>query len=385
MAILIITSCTNGSVDVIKKDDYLVNKRSLKIHSLDCDSISLMREHNKKEVHESIEYLVKNGYIVCEKCKARKRKKLLGIIDNPFRKKEFVIDTEDLPSKSEYLDAITKIGEWYINHIPTYQGKLSEENLYDYKGNDKYYKEYNLKTKNVKMKIFANETTKKYKVISTNSNAKKLEELNKNTNVLKAKEEAIINYKNNYSKIDIKASQAYYPCEYINDSKDSYKKAGDDCIRFFFTIMNSFDKEFTYRFSTIVKEKWSQVNTAKLYNDRGKYAKAMTMNGFEVYDITSGKIGDIKINKIDNEFVLLYGDIIVRDGHLHIYLGNGFGLSENFGWGKVNRIFPQKYYYKIIKNKNYFCIGCENDKTNDGNYREYHRVYRYVGDKINDN
>ena len=377
--IVMVTSCGTYNVDVTKVDYYLVNKRSLKIHSLDCDVINLMSEHNKKEVHDSIEHLVDNGYIICEKCKAHKRQKFLGFIDNPFREKEYLIDLEDLPSRDEYLNAINEIGEWYINHVPTYQGKLSEEKLSDYEGKDKYYKKYNLKSKKVSMKYFTKESSKDYIVITSNDNENKIDELNANTDILKAKEEAIINYNNNYRKIDIKKHQAYYPCDYINDSKDNYKKAGDDCVRFFFTVMNSFDKEFTYRFNKITNKKWSQINTNLMFSNRNKIVKCMELNGFQVYDAYETNSEGIKINKIDENFKLIYGDIIVRDGHLHFYLGNDLGYSDNFGWGKVNRIFPQNYLFKIIKKDNYYFIVCDNDKTIEGEYRQYKRVYRYIG------
>ncbi len=50
-------------------------------------------------------------------------------------------------------------------------------------------------------------------------------------------------------------------CVYIDDSKDSYVKAGDDCVRFFFSVMNSFDKGFTHRLSGIAGKKWSRIDT----------------------------------------------------------------------------------------------------------------------------
>lgn len=67
-------------------------------------------------------------------------------------------------------------------------------------------------------------------------------------------------------------------------------------------------------------------------------------------------------------------------GHLHIYLGRGYGLSDNFGWGKVNRIFPQRYNYNLKTdedNNNY--IVCDKDISASGIYRKYTRVYRYKG------
>ena len=378
-------ACNDVKVSMDTVDAYVLNKRSLKIHSTDCDAINLMSSRNKLEVKDTLNHLLSDGYIPCEKCKARKRKKFLGLIDNPFREKEYIIDVEDLPSREEYLSAINNIGEWYINHVPTYQGQLELEKLSDYVGEDKFYKTYNLKSKQVKYKIFSNESSKDYIAISTDSNARKVEELNQNTDILKAKEEAVVNYKNNYSKIDIKSSQAYYPCEYIQDSKDSYKKAGDDCVRFFFTVMNSFDKEFTYRVNKIISKKWSHIDTNTFYSDRNLIVKAMILNGFEVYDIKEGTIDNLEINKINSDFQLSKGDIIVRKGHVHIYLGNGYGNSENFGWGKVNRVFPQIYNYELkTDDGENFYIVCDHDINNEQQYRKYTRIYHYKGGKLYD-
>ena len=42
-----------------------------------------------------------------------------------------------MPTKEEYLKAVEEIGEWYVDHIPTYCRKLQEEDLQDYNGIDK--------------------------------------------------------------------------------------------------------------------------------------------------------------------------------------------------------------------------------------------------------
>ena len=374
-------ACNDVKVSMDTVDSYVLNKRSLKIHSTDCDAINLMSSRNKLEVKDTLNHLLSDGYIPCEKCKARKRKKFLGLIDNPFREKEYIIDVEDLPSREEYLNAINNIGEWYINHVPTYQGQLELEKLSDYAGENKYYKTYNLKSRQVKYKIFSSESSKDYITISTDSNAKNIENLNENTDILKAKEDAVVNYKNNYSNIDIKSSQAYYPCEYIQDSKDSYKKAGDDCVRFFFTVMNSFDKDFTYRLSKIANKSIGHINTEKFYSDENDFARAMCMNGFEVYSSKVFNLRDFTVNIIDQNFQLEYGDLMVRKGHVHIFLGEGNGVANNFGWGKVNRIFPQNYFYELEGSEiTGYYITCDNDIIKDsGMKRHYERIYRYNG------
>ena len=378
-------ACSEVEVSMDTEDNYVLNKRSLKIHAADCDAINLMSHRNKLEVKDTLNHLLGEGYIPCEKCKARKRKKFLGFFENPFREKEYIIDIEDLPSREEYLNAINVIGEWYINHVPTYQGQLELEKLSDYVGNDKYYKEYKLKSKQVKFKIFSSENSKDYISISTDSSAKSIDRLNVNTDILKAKEEAVINYKSNYKSIDIKSTQAYYPCEYIKNSSDSYKKAGDDCVRFFFTLMNSIDKDFTFRLSKIVSKTWSHIDTNIFYSNRNVIVKAMILNGFDVYDFQEGTIKNIDIKKINNNFKLSKGDVIVRKGHIHIYLGEEYGKADNFGWGKVSRIFPQNYnYYLETFNGEDYYIVCDHDVDNDNQYRQYTRVYHYKGGKLNE-
>ena len=48
--------------------DFILNKRSKKIHFPYCHSVDLMSEHNKKYVFEAIEDLINRGYSPCENC-----------------------------------------------------------------------------------------------------------------------------------------------------------------------------------------------------------------------------------------------------------------------------------------------------------------------------
>ena len=48
--------------------EYVVNKRTGKIHSPACSSIDKMSEKNKKSSHESREQLIKQGYQPCKNC-----------------------------------------------------------------------------------------------------------------------------------------------------------------------------------------------------------------------------------------------------------------------------------------------------------------------------
>lgn len=72
-----------------------------------------------------------------------------------------------------------------------------------------------------------------YNVISIKSEAESIDNLSQNLCIVSAKESAIVNYKNNYNKIDFKKNIAYYPCDLLGKSKDYYMP-GDDCVRLFF-------------------------------------------------------------------------------------------------------------------------------------------------------
>ena len=75
---------------------------------------------------------------------------------------------------------------------------------------------------------------------------------------------------------------------------------------------------------------------------------------------------DFEIKAIDNTFKLRKGDVLSRDGHIHIYLSE----DENFGWGKVNNVYPQKT--KTYIDSTTYNIICSGESFN--------RVYRYIGE-----
>lgn len=61
--------------------------------------------------------------------------------------------------------------------------------------------------------------------------------------------------------------------------------------------------------------------------------------GFKIYDKEEGIIDVDKdtyaegyIFKIDNDFKLQKGDILAREGHVHIYLGDGI-MTEAYNFG----------------------------------------------------
>ena len=56
---------------------------------------------------------------------------MLSLFDDPIN-----MDYDDivLPTREEYLKAVEEVGEWYVNHIPTYCKQLQEEKVIEYQG-----------------------------------------------------------------------------------------------------------------------------------------------------------------------------------------------------------------------------------------------------------
>ena len=279
------------------------------------------------------------------------------------------VDYDDivLPTREEYLKAIEDVGEWYVNHIPTYCRRLQEETKDEYNGIEKYVDKINLKTKD---RIF--NITNEYNYLSNNSSSVTIDDLNINDKVLRANEKAIYNYLDKYSKINVIGGILQYPCEFISASPN-YNKAGDDCVRYVFTVLNSIDPQFVERIAKTYHMTWSRINTAIFNRDEDShFINTMLKNGFQIY--TSKKeINNNDIQYITDGFKLERGDIICKKGHIHIYIGNE--ETDNFGWGKVNRNFPAHYKFSIEKINGEYQI-----KMNKGSSVEYYtKVYRYVG------
>ena len=294
--------------------DYIVNKRSLKIHIAECHSVSRMSERNKLQINNSIENLLNDGYFICNRCKAGVKRKNEFIASSLENIENLLFGNEEITLKTydEYLNSIDEMGKWYVEHVATYETTLDE---------------------------IATETAKEY-------------------------------YKNN--KINKRGNIYLYPCENLNDCAGEYTKAGDDCVRFIFSCLNNMDKNFINTLSKYSKYKWSRIDSNLLNTTEKQLQYAMTNLGFEIYDIKPEKVdlnGDnyfeFEILPIDKQFKLRKGDILSQDGHVHIYLSD----EENFGWGKVNNIYPQKTQTYIDATTNN--IVCSGEKFN--------RVYRYIG------
>ena len=303
---------------MIEYRDFVVNKRSLKIHIEDCSSVSKMSERNKLFINNSLENLINSGYNICKRCKAGVKRKHENVARTLEDIENFLFGNEDISFKSydEYLKSIDEMGEWYVNHIATYEGTPSE--------------------------IDATENAKNY-------------------------------YRDNKNKIIKQGIINCYPCEYLKNCPGGYDMAGDDCVRFIFSCLNNMDNNFINQLSKMSKYKWSGISTKFLNEKENRLQYAFTCLGFEIYDIKSSKVDinhdnyfDFEIFPIDSDFELKKGDILSRDGHIHIYLGD----DENFGWGKVNGVYPQKTKTYIDReNNNIICSG-----------ESFDRVYRYIGE-----
>lgn len=364
----------DNSAEMMKNDriTYLLNTRSKKVHSKDCGVGQRSKEKNKKYRTGALINIVKDGYEICGDCNAGIKKSfitnILSVFDDPIN-----VDYDDivLPTREEYLSAIEEVGEWYVSHISTYCRKLQEETKEEYYGIEKYVDKISLKTKD----SFFNDTNE-YNYLSKNTSSVIIDDLGRDIKILRANEKAIYNYRDAYSKINVKGGILQYPCELISESP-KYNKAGDDCVRYVFTVLNSIDPQFVERIAKTSKFNWSNINTGRLYSDVDRLAKALVINGFKIYDSTIILETDyLKIDKIDANFKLEKGDIVCRNGHVHIYIGNE--ETDNFGWGKVNRYFPAHYKFSIENTINNSKI--KMDKENDIEY--YTRVYRYEGGNV---
>ena len=348
---------------------YLLNVRSKKVHSKECGVGKRSKEKNKQLKTDSLANIVKDGYTICGDCNAGVRKSFLTNIFDRFNE-SVNVDYEDivLPTKEEYLKAVEEIGEWYVDHIPTYCRVLQEEDLQDYYGTDK-----NVDTIRLKTKGWILDKAKEYKYITNKEINTTIDNINPNDKILRANEKAIMNYNRHYSNVIKKGGILQYPCEFIENASD-YNKAGDDCVRYVFTVLNSIDPQFIGRIAKGSKKSWSRINT-ELFNGKDDlFIESMVNNRFKIYDY--GKLqNDSRIQRITESFSLEKGDIICRKGHIHIYIGNDG--TDNFGWGKVNRFYPANYKFNIEKIDGEYQI-----KMDKGNVAEYYtRVYRYEGGK----
>ena len=369
-SILMFSCYAKDDITVYKENkQYVLNRSSKKIHVPSCNSAIIMSDRNRKNVEDSLENLLDNGYSICKNCNAGIKKNfIIGFFNND--------EDLELPTIEEYRNAIDIMGEWYVNHIPTYQTELEMKKISDYTGTLKYYKEYMLRN----ICHGKTETTDKYYVLSTDSNANNVEELEPNSMVLAGTENAIKYYKSNYNfiKKHKKKDTYYYPCNLIKGSAGSYDNPGDDCVRFIFSILNLCDNKFVKTIEKESKYKWSVINTSKFLNDMN-VEKAFKKMGFEVYENIDSNCGN---SLISDKTTLESGDLLVRQGHVHIYLGN-HNNEYAFGWGRVNDSYPilKTFKIKYTEKDRYYFSSLENDNKGNLVEKKYVKIYRYIGGK----
>ena len=369
--------------------EYVLNTNSLKIHIPSCASANKMSKKNKKLVNAHILDLVEDGYTICYNCYAglKRRSIVESILDSTIFRNISELKEEELPTVDEYLNAVETMCKWYTEHIPTYLTELEAETIENYNQMlpyivDNKYKGNNITTYNLFNKYKSKvEQVGSYNVISNANMGKGINMHDKDFKILKANENAVKYYYDNYKNIKFRKSFAYYPCELIKDSEDDYNMAGDDCVRLIFSALNYMDKGFTSKLKKYSKLNWSKITSTKIAKNREHLLYAFQTLGFKTYDLNEftydinldGMI-DVTINELNNDFELHKGDIIARPGHVHFYLGDGKVINvENFGWGKVNRCYPQISNIYIENNRIKF-VNLINTKS-----EYYTRVYRYVG------
>ena len=372
IAAFLLTGCSKEVMDEqgnIQKE-YVVNTRSGKIHSPICSYVDRMSEQNKKVVQDTLLNLVQDGFVVCRRCRAgiakNERAERFDKINYPNLYIEDIVESATI---EKYHASIQEMGEWYVNHVPTYATTIQQEQFNQYKGTLTNFRSYSIKGKD-------------YKVL-TEDKAVSTSELGPDSLITRGKESAIQYLDKNYKTIRFKSKIAYYPCELLVESKD-YNTPGDDCTRYVFAVLNLMDSKFTEKYKALTRTEFSKTNSEALATNEKDIAFGMINLGFTLFgseerfvDVNSDSIPEGYIFKITDDFKLKEGDILARPGHVHIYLGDGECISaENFGWGRVYREFPAIYDIQVKKVNGDNVIAL----TNSANEDEYYtRVYRYIG------
>ena len=355
--------------------EYVVNKRTGKIHSPACSSIDKMSEKNKLFVSDTLLSLLKQDYVICRRCRAgiiKSRK--TEMLDRIFHGNLYGDEIEITASHEDYLKAVDETGEWYVNHVPTYASRIQDEPYSKYNGDLKNYRNYDLKNKG---------KTSTHRALSSDVDANSISDLKPDDLILRGTENAASYYNNCLKQIDFERQIAYYPCDFLGKESD-YNKPGDDCVRYLFAVFNRMDSQFTKKYALLTKSSYSRTDSKTMATDYWDIAYGFVNLGFKIYDKEEGIIDVDKdtyaegyIFKIDNDFKLQKGDILAREGHVHIYLGDGIMTEAyNFGWGRVYRSFPQVYEIKKeqLDGKNLISL-----KNGNGDKEYYRRVYRYIG------
>ena len=329
------------------------------------------------------------------------------ILKNPksaFREeiKSFMLSA----AKKNLVKKIIEIGIWYTKTVATYQGKLQTQQLFKMDLDKKYVVkrvytdctgtyERNVMTDNIEDgdTLYLDLTDQAihdalmyvhrlYLRDPTNYNAVGLDDWY-STWVIIASEEQLMNYVDYYDQIVKPNPGIYnYPCEYIDDRNEYYHLAGDDCVRFAWTVFTAMDSEFPNKLHEYCNNSPQNINCSRLsafgtsgdetYRQKTEYA--MYKLGFDIYDANYNKMEicrvdkncEYAINPIYSNFELEPGDFLVKGDHVTFYLGGTDSRgSDGFGWGKVRNKFPQHTSY----------IKGSDNRFGDN----YWRVYRYTG------
>ena len=365
----------NSSVGDDDVHQFIVNKRTGKIHSEDCPAVVQMNEKNKLYASDSLLNLLKQDYVVCRRCRAGFDKTGAdGIWQHLLHKNLYTEEFEIEASREDYLKAVGEISEWYVDHVPTYAAGIQDESFSKYNGSLTNYKEYTMKNKG---------KTSTHNVISSDINASSLSLLKPDDEILRGTENAACYYNENIKQIDFKRHIAYYPCNLLDAGSD-YSKPGDDCVRYVFAVLNRMDNRFTDKYALLSDSSYSKTDSKMMATDYKSIAYGFINLGFKIFDseqqkvyVDNDSLPEGYIFPIDDDFRLQKGDILAREGHVHIYLGDGMAANAaNFGWGRVYRSYPQTYRITVKNVDGHRYISLINSA---GTEEAYPRVYRYTG------
>lgn len=192
--------------------EYVINQRTGKIHDPSCSSVSLMSEKNKLIVSDTLLNLLKQDYVICRRCRAGVKKPgTSGALDRILHANLYTEDVKITASREDYLNAIDEMGEWYVNHVPTYASGIQEESFSKYDGKLRNYKKYELKNKG---------KSSTYLVLSSDTGSPSTSHLKSGTQILRGTENAASNYQKYFDQIDFERRIAYYPCDLLSQASD---------------------------------------------------------------------------------------------------------------------------------------------------------------------
>ena len=314
------------------------------------------------------------------------------VIENPEEEKA---KREKL--KSKLLDSINLIGKWYADNIATYyKDGLQTETVAkakNDKGNSKYrwHRAY-VSTESIAIKGCDNASRdkpeKNYNIIVL-GNSDDLDTIiaKDSVKVLRASDDAVKNYKDNYEEL-VFGTWHLYPCIYLEKGSDDYQMAGDDCVRFAFACYKNMETDFISKFKQYSSLNWNEVRSHSFagcicdgIKKNKDVAYSMYKLGFDVYssnidnyyifDIDGDGKKDYEIKQLGDSFTLEATDLVALCGHVHFCLEDDIvgNTKQNFSWGRVYREYPLKcsFYYNV------------NSHNIIGGGDEYPRLYRYVG------